>query len=99
VLEWRMAAKWRILVGNPMKRSHSLRTCGLLMRLLVSVLIMVVLVPLAWLLTLIRAVWFAPLILRDAWQDWSFHMRRYPGCEYKLWQAIQFHTRLWWSDL
>jgi hypothetical protein len=62
-------------------------------------LILVVIIPLVWALFAANFLWSAPGIARDAWQDWRFHVRRYPNCGYTLWQAIQMQLRFWWADL
>jgi hypothetical protein len=94
-----MAAKWRILVGNPMRRSHSRRTCGAVFRILGMVLILGVLIPLSSALLALNFLWSLPGIAIDAWEDWRFHMRCHPNCGYTLWQAIQMQLRFWWADL
>lgn len=41
----------------------------------------------------------APAVVRCAWDDWRFHVRRYPGCGYTLLQALRMHFRIWWREV
>lgn len=82
-----------------MRGPSSLRTCGSVVRILGMLLILGVLIPLVSTLFVANFLWSSPGIIRDAWQDWRFHIRRHPGCGYTLRQAIQMQVRFWVAGL
>lgn len=62
-----------------MRRSQSLRVCGLLGRLGGLALILAALIPCVWLVWGIYFLRCSPTIIRDAWQDWRYMRHRRPG--------------------
>jgi len=79
-----------------LRRSPATSTLlGALWRCVAMTAIIAVLIPLVWIGISMRLVINSPKIAWHAIDDWRFHQRRHPGCDYRLSQSIRLHWRIW----